>query len=108
MTTRYRDEIRVRSDGIYIRKRMHEELDYPIDYSPWLAKQGPDGDVIASSIWEFPEGITVISTDQGETTTSCWIAGGTPGHSYKIVNRIVTYPGGREAEQVFFIEIESN
>ena len=103
--TVYRDDIRQRSDGIYIKKRMHEEIDYPISYAPWLAKQGELGDTISTSEWEYPDGISLESTVQQATLAVAWISGGTPGERYQVVNKIVTV-GGRTIEQAFYLEID--
>lgn len=68
-------------------------LDYGIDWTSWL-----NGDVIATSIWVVPEGITAGDESKSENATTIWLSGGAAGGVYKIVNRITT-AAGREIDQ---------
>jgi len=102
-TTVIRDEVKRRSDGYYWNKLATEELDYPIDWSPWLAKQGLN-EVISVSQWVVPAGLTLEREDLTETMSVAWLSGGTGGRRYLIENTITT-SGGRIATQRFWLEI---
>jgi len=106
MTVVYRDVFRRRSDGLYTTMEVGERLDYPIDWSPWLSKQG-GGDQLGSSVWSVPSPLIMSQADFTLTMSVCWIDGqnAIKGKRYLIVNTIVTAPGGREADQSFWLEI---
>lgn len=70
-----------------------EILDYQIDWSERLGT-----DIITTSIWILPGGITENSNSFTDTTATIWLSGGTDGARYDLVNR-VTSSGGRTLEQ---------
>ncbi len=76
-----------------------EVLDYEIDWTARLA-----GDTIASSTWTVPSGLTGSSQTHTDTTATTWLAEGTAGESYSILNRVVT-SGGRTMDQTVTIKI---
>lgn len=63
-------------------------LDYSIDWSDWLG-----ADVISSSTWTVPSGITKDSDSSTATVAIIWLSGGTDNTSYKLTNKIVTVAG---------------
>lgn len=64
-------------------------LDYQVNWAAWL-----DGDTISASTWTVPAGLTQPSPASNTTTTATvWIAGGTAGSSYNVVNHITTTAG---------------
>lgn len=75
-------------------------LDYGFDYSRWL----PSGDTITASTWTPDTGITVNSSSFTSTATTVWLAGGTAGTSYKVVNHITTQQG-RQDDQTLEISV---
>jgi hypothetical protein len=64
-------------------------LDYQIDWTAWLAST----DYIATSTWTTPTGLTAVSNMTTTTTTTIWLAGGTAGGRYEVVNTITTAAG---------------
>ena len=63
-------------------------LDYMIDWSDWLGS-----DVISTSTWTVPAGITKDSDSFGATTTTIWLSSGTDSTTYTLRNKIVTAAG---------------
>lgn len=74
-------------------------LDYQIDWSQWLGS-----DTIASSTWTVPAGLTDHASSNTTTETVQWLAGGTVGAVYQVVNQITT-AGGRIAERTIEIRM---
>lgn len=70
-----------------------EVLDYAIDWTPRLG-----ADVIVSSTWVVPVGLTKESDTHSTTDTTIWLSGGTSGDVYQMTNRVVT-SGGRTMEE---------
>lgn len=72
-----------------------EVKDYVIDWTDRLNE-----DVIATSTWIVPDGITKDSDsfDADENTTTIWLSGGTLNDNYEFTNRITT-TGGRTLDQ---------
>jgi hypothetical protein len=64
------------------------ELDYAVDWTEYLGV-----DVIASSDWIVPTGITGGAEAFTDTDATIWLSGGTAGNNYTVVNRIVTLAG---------------
>lgn len=94
-----------------------EILDYDIDwtsrlYSPAeldLVDAGQTvvpADIILTSTFTLPIGITANSSSNTTTTTKVWLAGGTDGQTYLILNRIVT-SGGRTMDQTVKLKVKS-
>lgn len=74
-------------------------LDYQIDWSVWLGS-----DTIASSSWTVPAGLTDFAESSTTTSATQWLAGGTVGAVYSVVNQITT-TGGRIAERTIEIRM---
>ena len=68
------------------RKDPDAVLDYSIDWSDWLT----GSEVIATSTWTVPSGITKDSDSNNDTLTVIWLSGGTAGVTYRLVNHIKT------------------
>lgn len=81
-------------------KDPNETLDYQID---WTARLNTDK--ISSSTWIVPAGIQKTAETHIDTGTSVWLAGGTTGESYTLVNRVNTL-GGRIMDQSIKIKIK--
>lgn len=64
-------------------------IDYEIDWSKWLRGD----DIVVTSEWIVPAGITMDSESSDATTTTVWLSGGTAGSSYSLTNRITTAQG---------------
>lgn len=63
-----------------------ETLKFTIDWADWLTSP----DVIDSSEWTVPAGITNVAVSASTTQTTIWLSGGSAGTSYDIVNAITT------------------
>ena len=65
------------------------ELDYGVDWSPWLGT-----DTIASAVWTLPAVLTHprASSVAGAVTT-VWLAGGDAGTRYLVSCRVTTAAG---------------
>lgn len=82
-------------------KDPNAQLDYQIDWSPWLG-----ADQIATSVWEAEVGITVDSSSNNTTKATVWLSGGVHGENYEIRNRITT-GGGRTDDRTINIEVRN-
>lgn len=83
-------------------KAPHEVLDYECDWTARLA-----GDTISTSTFsiEDPDNVLVInSTLHDASTATVWLAGGTLGTMYEVVNEIVT-GAGRTMDQTVWLRI---
>lgn len=47
-------------------------------------------EVIATSTWDVPEGITKENENEDATSATIWLSGGEVGEEYHIVNKIIT------------------
>lgn len=71
-------------------------LPYTIDWDGAAADDGPwldDGDVISTSSWGIPAGITEDSNSKTNTTTTIILSGGIHNIDYDLVNSITTTSG---------------
>lgn len=85
---------------IWDSKDPDEVLDYDVVWTLRLA-----GDTIDSSTWVVPAGVTYSNPTFTANTTKVWLAGGTIGSTYQILNRITT-AGGRTMDQMVEISIK--
>lgn len=69
-------------------KDPNETVDYIINYNEWL-----NGDIILSSVWIVPSGITSVSSSNTSSTATIWLSGGTLGATYIVTNRTTTAAG---------------
>ncbi len=76
------------------------KLDYGFDWHLWLGT-----DTIATSTWTVPAGLTASLLSFTPTTTTIWLAGGTLGQSYSVVNQITT-AAGRTDERTIVITVQ--
>ncbi len=77
--------------------------DFTRDWSAYLV---PREDTIATSTWTAtPDGITIDSDTHDDTTATVWLAGGTAGVTYDVVNTITT-ADGRTKERTTFVRVE--
>lgn len=82
-------------------KDPNDVKDYSIQWSRHIGT-----DVIASSSWIVPPGITKDSDTFNTTSTTAWFSGGTLDMDYSPTNRIVT-TGGRTLDQTITIRVRS-
>lgn len=80
-------------------------LDYPLDWTGWLADAA---DTIVASTWEVADGTVII--DSGRTSfnssgTIVWLSGGIAGETVIVTNHIVT-AGGRHDDRSLRIKIK--
>lgn len=83
------------------RKDPASVLDYGIDWSDWLAS----GEIISTSTWTVPTGITKDSDSKGDESTIVWLSGGTAGMAYEITNKITT-SDSRTVERTIEVIVE--
>ena len=78
-------------------------LDYYIDWTAWIGS-----DAISTSTWTCTStGITIsTSTNHGTATTTVWLAGGTDGEVYDVVNHIVTSASRVDERTVQFTMVQ--
>ena len=79
-----------------------DDLDFYLDWSDIL----PAGDVIASSVWTVPSGLTSHDEAFTDTTTVIWLAGGTEGTQYSLTN-VVTTAAGRIIERDVILKVKN-
>lgn len=79
-----------------------EILDYNIDWSARLTSP----DVITSSQWFVPDGITSENEDMSDTSTTIWLSAGELGDKYELLNRIITVEG-RTMDQTVTLKIKT-
>ena len=77
------------------------DLDYGVDWSDWLQS----GEVISTSSWTVPAGITTHDEAKTDTGTTIWASGGTVKTSYDLTNKIVT-DAARTDERTIRITVE--
>lgn len=82
-------------------KDPQEVIDYMVDWAAPL-----DNDVIATSAWTLPTGITGGLQTHSDTTATVWLSGGTEGENYTLVNQITT-AGGRTREQTCTLRVRN-
>jgi hypothetical protein len=75
--------------------------DFTIDWSGRLS-----GDLISTSTWTVPAGLTKGSDSHDRTSTTVWLSSGVLGARYQILNRIETL-GGRQMDQTVLLKIKS-
>ena len=81
-----------------------DQLDYPLNWSTWLAASN-DGDTISAVTWSVtPTGLTISATSHTSTMAVVWLTGGTPGHTYT-VNCQITTANGRAANYPFELTV---
>ena len=61
-------------------------VDIGINWAGWLNT----GDTIVASEWQTDPAIAISRQQMSTTTTSCYIAGGVVGKTYKVFNKITT------------------
>jgi hypothetical protein len=88
-----------------------EDLDYMIN---WLNSDLPLGrrpylseeEVIVTSQWIVPAGLTSHDASATDTTTTIWLSGGSVRSSYTVTNRITTNMG-RTVDRSFIVLVKS-
>lgn len=66
-----------------------ETLDYNVNWSPRMTSP----DVIVTSQWIVPAGLTVENEDMADDSTTIWLSGGTLAANYEVLNRVTTAEG---------------
>lgn len=64
-----------------------------------------DGDLITSSTFTLPDGMTEVSSTNSAHATQIFVSGGTRGQTYRITNRIAT-SGGRTFDKTIRIYVK--
>ena len=78
------------------------KLDYSVDWIDWLES----GEVIVTSTWTVPSGITKDSDSNSDSAATIWLLGGTAGEEYKVVNHVVT-DTPREDDRMLTIKVRN-
>lgn len=86
-------------DKVWV-KDPDDVLDYSRTWDDLLA----DGEVITSSQWIVPSGITEDSSTFNDTSATVWLSGGTAREDYYITNRITT-DNARTMDRTFLIKV---
>lgn len=71
-------------------------IDIGHDWSDWLV----DGDTIATSVWDVPDGLTNARDEKDGTGAVLWISGGEEGDIYLCTNRITTTQGRTDERSI--------
>lgn len=83
------------------RKRPNDQLDYDVDFEPWLS----DGDTIQdATAAPEPVGVTVDGVEVFGTIVKVWLSGGASGSSHKITVTTSTTQG-RVKEVAFNLRV---
>jgi hypothetical protein len=82
-----------------------ENIDYTVNYGPWLQKT-TTGDTISSVVWTVPPGITKTGQSNTTTTATVWLSGGQLGKVYTITC-IPTTASNRTQPYSFEVSIQS-
>lgn len=77
-------------------------LDYPFDWSEWLAP----GETIVTSDFTVSAGISVDSSSFTLSSATVWLSGGSPGTPYLVTNRITT-SGSRTDDRSITVKVQN-
>ncbi len=61
-------------------------LDFSIDLSELLQ----DTEIVSTSSWSVPTGLTAVTNTHGDAITTIWLSGGTLNTTYELVNTVQT------------------
>lgn len=61
-----------------------------LDFSIDLSNLFQESEVITTSSWSVPSGITKVTDTHGDDITTIWLSGGTLNATYELVNTVVT------------------
>jgi hypothetical protein len=89
-----------RSVQIFAEKDPDATEDYAFNWASWL-----DGDVIESSIFLLPDGLTEVSSSFTSSKATIFVSGGSACGVYRITNRITT-TGLRTQDKTIYIRIK--
>lgn len=81
-------------------KDPNADLDFGIGWGDWLT----GAEMISTSTWIVPTGITGHDDSNDATSATIWLSGGQLGEVYTVTNRIVTSQG-RTDERSLIISI---
>jgi hypothetical protein len=65
-----------------------------------------EGETIEASEWETPDGITVVSDDFDDTTTTIKLSGGELDKTYRITNHITSSQGEQDDKSIDILVIQ--
>jgi hypothetical protein len=74
-------------------------LDFTLDWREWLGD-----DIITSSAWQVPAGISNAGVTFSASTSTIWLTGGVSGTSYSVYNTVMTL-GGRTEKRTFKVNV---
>lgn len=82
-------------------KDPNSNVRFYVNWKRWLGTE-----VISSSEWVTPDGLTASSPTHTDTVAYVLLSGGVIGNTYKVVNRITT-DGGQSEDQTLEIYIRN-
>jgi len=88
--------------GYWIKKDPTSILDYPMNWADWLQP----GEIILTSEWIVPIGLTAERDYFTTTATVVWLSTCVVGQTYPITNRITT-SDGRQEDRTFRIKVSN-
>ncbi len=77
-----------------------ETIDYVFNWKPEL-----NGDLIFTSTFVLPDGLSEVSSSNTSTTATIFLSGGSQGSTYRVTNRIVTI-GGRTRDHTIYVLVQ--
>jgi hypothetical protein len=88
-----------------IPKGPNDVLDYPFDWTDWLASISDTIATSVSNVTDATSQAVVASESHTYTKAVVWVGGGIDGKTAAVTNRITT-TGGRTAERTIYIKIQ--
>lgn len=85
--------------GIFGEKDPDATTDFEFNWAQWL-----DGDLIDTSVFLLPDGLTQASASNTDTTATVFVSGGSSCGVYRITNRITTL-GGRSQDRTIRVRV---
>lgn len=74
-------------------------LDYQWDWSEWLAED----ELIIDAVITVPDGLTLDSQDDADTTITVWLSGGTIDEGYQVTCHIETNQDREDDRSIYLI-----
>lgn len=96
------DTYTIKSGKAYIAKDPDATLDYPFDWSAWLADIE---DEYASHEIVVDEGLTLVSSSYADGVITPFVSGGTLSQKHAVTCRITTV-GGRIDDRTIYLDIK--
>lgn len=76
-------------------------IDYPLDFSQWLAHTGDGSDVIVAAETTLDPGLTEFLLDFDSAHATMWIRSGVLGRTLRAACQVTTLAGRKKTQSVF-------